>query len=65
MTAAEILGISRPTLVKLIRDGAIPASKVGTHHRLLAEDVFSYLKERRARQREALDRLRELDDRVE
>ncbi|MBE6478056.1 MAG: helix-turn-helix domain-containing protein, partial [Propionibacteriaceae bacterium] len=46
-TAAKILGISRPTLMKMIREGRIPAHEVGTHHRLRTEDVFTELHERR------------------
>lgn len=65
VTAAEVIGVSRPTVMKLIRDGELPAHKVGSHHRLYAEDVFAYLRARRAIQRAAFDRLRELDDRVE
>lgn len=65
VTAAEILGISRPTLMRMIRDGEIPAFKVGSHHRLQASDVFEARRKRRARQRAAFEALRELDDRVE
>lgn len=65
VTAAEVLGVSRPTLMKMIRDGEIPSFKVGTHHRLKAADVFAVRAERRARQRAAFDALRELDDSFE
>lgn len=61
-SAAALLDISRPTLMSLIRDGKIPAHKVGSHHRLKAEDVFAFRKARRARERAAFDALRELDD---
>lgn len=56
-TAAAMLGISRPTLMKLIHDGRIPAHKVGTHTRLLAEDVLEVRKARRARERAAFEEL--------
>ncbi len=59
--AAEILGISRPTLMKMIRGGEIPSHKVGTHHRLKSEDVFEALRMRRARERAAFERLLELE----
>lgn len=45
--AAKLLGISRPTLMKLIDKGEIPARKVGSHSRLLSRDVHA-LKARRA-----------------
>ncbi len=39
--AAALLGISRPTLMKRVRDGRLPATKVGTHHRIATRDVLS------------------------
>ncbi len=39
--AAELLGISRPTLMKRIRDGELASVKVGTHHRLATRDVLA------------------------
>lgn len=44
--AAELLGISRTYLVRLVDEGQIPAHMVGTHRRLRAGDVLAY---RRAR----------------
>ncbi len=41
--AADILGLSRPTVVKLIEDGEIPATVPGAVRRkLLLEDVLRY-----------------------
>jgi excisionase family DNA binding protein len=40
--AAEILGCSRPHLVKLLEEGKIPFTKVGKHRRLRYDDVASY-----------------------
>lgn len=59
--AAEVLGISRPTLMKMIADGKIPAHRVGAHHRLSSEDVFAALHARRARERAAFAELLELE----
>src|SRR5215207_2174450 len=50
---------SRPTLMKMIGDGGIPAHKVGTHTRLLSEDVIAAKKARRARERAAFAALLE------
>lgn len=55
--ASEILNVSRPFLIKLLAEGAIPHRKVGKHRRILMEDVMAY-KTRIDREREAvLDQL--------
>ncbi|MFI9504464.1 helix-turn-helix domain-containing protein [Nocardia sp. NPDC052566] len=61
-TAAKILGVSRPTLMKLIKDGKMPSHKVRSHTRLLSKDVFAYKEQQRAEQRIAFDELRRLED---
>jgi excisionase family DNA binding protein len=40
--AAEILGCSRPYLVKLLEEGKIEFTKVGKHRRIMFEDVLKY-----------------------
>ena len=40
--AAEILGCSRPHLIKILEEGKIPFTKVGRHRRIKFEDVVSY-----------------------
>ena len=40
--AAEILGCSRPFLVKLLEEGKIEFTKVGKHRRIMFEDVLKY-----------------------
>lgn len=40
--AAEILGCSRPHLVKLLEEGEIEFIKVGKHRRVKFEDVIAY-----------------------
>lgn len=61
-TAAEMLDVSRPTLMKLVKDGALPAHKVGSHTRLLARDVFDYREQQRRQQLAALADLRAFED---
>lgn len=63
--AAEYLGISRPTLMKRIREGEIDHFKVGSHTRLHREDVVAYLQRCRARARHEFDAIRELDNEIE
>ena len=63
--AAEQLGISRPTLMRMIRDGEIAAHKVGAHHRLKTADVLALKRARLAKQRAAFDELRRLEDELE
>jgi excisionase family DNA binding protein len=55
--AAEILNVSRPFLVKLLDQGAIPHIKVGTHRRVRMRDVIRYKKQR---DRQMLDMLEQL-----
>lgn len=61
-SAADLLGISRPTLMKLVREGQIVAHKVGTHTRLNTADVLAYRDRLRERQRAALQDLRDFEE---
>lgn len=60
--AAQLLGISRPTLMRKIKNGDIPARRVGSHTRLRAEDVMQERRARRQRQLAAFDELRDLEE---
>lgn len=61
-TAAKMLGISRPTLMELIRKNELPAHKVGSHARVLTEDVQKYRAARTAARRQGIEELRALED---
>lgn len=52
--AAEMLGVSRPTLIKLLNEGKIAFRRVGTHHRIRAEALSRYQEQEEQRQLEAL-----------
>lgn len=60
-TASELLGISRPTLMKMVKDGLVPSHQVGSHHRFRFMDIAELRAQREAQRSEALDQLLELE----
>ncbi|GAA1859081.1 hypothetical protein GCM10009715_03260 [Paeniglutamicibacter psychrophenolicus] len=60
--AAKILGMSRPTLLKLAAKGEISFHKVGTHSRFLREDLRKFQEKRLDSRRRAFDELRTFED---
>lgn len=59
--AAEMLGVSRPTLMKWVGEGRIASFKVGSHTRFKRGDVFALREERTKERRAAFTALRESD----
>jgi len=55
--AADLLNVSRPHLVKLLKQGKIPHHKVGSHHRVYRRDVLSYKEGQRKTAEDALQAL--------
>ncbi len=60
--AANLLGVSRPYLVRLIDQGLIPCSWVGSHRRLRVEDILTYRRTRQGKQRVTLRELAETSE---
>lgn len=59
--AAEILGVSRPTLLKWAKNGEIDSHKVGSHTRFTRDEVFTKKQQRVRDRRAAFSELRALD----
>ncbi len=55
--AANILNVSRPFLIQLLKNGEIPFSKVGTHRRIRYQDLMKYKLERDQENQNMLDEL--------
>jgi excisionase family DNA binding protein len=53
--AADLLGVSRPTLIKLLNDDQIPYERIGTHRRIQLRDLLTYRDQHRAAQYAALE----------
>ena len=60
-TASELLGVSRPTLMKMVKDGLVPSHRVGSHHRFRFADIAELRAKREAQRSEALDELLNLE----
>lgn len=55
--AADLLGVSRPHLVKLLEAGGLPYHKAGSHRRIFLKDLVAYRKRRDVERKAALDRI--------
>jgi excisionase family DNA binding protein len=55
--AADLLGVSRPHLIKLLETGDLPYHKVGSHRRVYLKDLVAYQKRRDLERKAALNRI--------
>lgn len=62
--AAEILGCSRPHLVKLLEEGKIVFTKVGKHRRIKFEDVLNYKKQMKKQQKHNIIEIMNFDEEI-
>ena len=51
--AADLLNLSRPHFIRLLEAGKLPFHVVGTHRRILLDDVLAYKADRTAKRMEA------------
>jgi len=60
--AAELLGCSRPHVVKLLEEGKIEYTKVGKHRKVKYEDVVNYRNKIKSKQKKLIEEVMKLDE---
>jgi len=55
--AADMLNVSRPFFVKLLEQGEIPYISVGSHRRVIFQDLMTYKEQRKVKRRKSLEEL--------
>lgn len=55
--AADLLNVSRPHLVKMLEEGAIPFTKTGRHRRIRFSDLMAFKQQRDAESQDAMEAL--------
>ena len=62
--AADLLNVSRPTLIQMLEEGKIPFRKVGLHRRVRMEKLMQYKRQLEADRRAALAKLVAYDQEI-
>ena len=62
--AADLLNVSRPTLIQLLEEGKISYRKVGTHRRMRMQQLMAYKRQLEADRRAALAELVAYDQEI-
>ncbi|GAA1972693.1 helix-turn-helix domain-containing protein [Catenulispora subtropica] len=60
--AAELLGISRPTVVRLAEDGEIEYTRPSVHRRVSRESVLAYRERRGQKRRAGIEEMLRIDE---
>jgi excisionase family DNA binding protein len=60
--AANLLGVSRPHLVSLLKDEKIPYTFAGKHRRVALNDLVEYMAKRDQQRHESLNRMTKMVD---
>lgn len=60
--AAELLGVSRPFLIRLVEKGELPFRVVGRHRRIPCEDLLAYKEKTQRRRAKAIAEMTSADD---
>jgi excisionase family DNA binding protein len=55
--AADVLGVSRPTLTKLLHEGKIPYERPNSHRRIKLADLLEFQQQRRQERQHLLQRM--------
>jgi len=61
-SAADLLGCSRPHLVKLLERGEIPHTMIGRHRRVRYEDIIGYKKQLKKEQEQRIIQMMKSDE---
>lgn len=62
--AADLLGVSRPFVVKEIEEGRLPARRVGARRRIAVEELVAYKARVEGASQDTLGQLSDLDERL-